>query len=373
MFNFSQPLPFGLDLSDLSLKIVQLKRKGKGLQTASFFRKDLPAGLIEGGEIKREKELVEILKTAVAGVKGESLETGQVVCNLPEEKVFIRLIQLPKMEKEEIDEAIKWQVEANIPLPIDEVYLDWQMIRPIKNNLDHFDILVAAAPKSLVESYLNVLKKSGLTALALEPESAAVVRSLIKEDENTMGPTMIIDLGSTGTNFVIFSAGAIRFTSHISISGQTFGRAIMEKLDVDETRAEELKIKADLDKLIEIKADSNKVSEEYGRVCQILEPLLADFSNQIRDYINFYHEHISHIHGPDGVIARILLCGGDSLLINLPDFLSRKLNLEVELGNPWINIYSAPPEEVLGLSYKKSLAYTTALGLALRQFLKPET
>lgn len=351
---------FGLDLSDLSLKIVQIKRKREELALASYVKKDIPAGLIDGGEIKKEKEIVAILKQALIEIKGEPLKGKQVVCNLPEEKVFIRLIQLPRMKQEEISQAIQWEAEAHIPLKIDEVYLDWQVIKPLANHLDHFDVLIAAAPRTLVDKYLAVLRKAGLWPIALEPESVAVVRSLIKEDESLM-PTMIIDLGATGTNFVIFSALAIRFTSHIPISGQGLTQAIMKNLGVSQAEAEQLKFKVG-----KVGLDKTK---KNGQVYQALEPLLNDLAKQIQDYISFYAGHAGHVHGPDGAVAQILLCGGDSLLINLPEFLSSQLNLPVKLGNPWINIYPTPSKEVLGLSYKKSLTYTTALGLALRSVL----
>ena len=62
MFNFSQKSVLGLDLSDLSLKIVQLKKDKKGIALTGFMRKDIPVGVIQGGEIKKEEELTVILK-----------------------------------------------------------------------------------------------------------------------------------------------------------------------------------------------------------------------------------------------------------------------------------------------------------------------
>ncbi|MBL7155012.1 MAG: type IV pilus assembly protein PilM [Candidatus Portnoybacteria bacterium] len=356
MLNFSKKLTFGLDLSDFSLKIVQLEKKKRRLSLVNFIKEDIPAGLVQGGEIKKEKELIAILKETLKKTKGEPFRGKQVVCNLPEEKVFIRVVQLPLMKEEELGQAVKWETEAHIPLSIDEVYLDWQIIKPLVNHLDHYDILVAVAPRPLVDSYLNFFKKGGLEPIALEPESVAVVRSLIKP--NDFRPTIIVDLGASGTNFVIFSALAIRFTSHISISGQLFNWTIMKNLAVDEKQANQLKIKIGLDK-----------KEE--KVYQTLEPLANDLAKQLKEYVVFYHEHAIHVHGPDGIIGRVLLCGGDSLLLNLPSFLSQKLNLPVELGNPLINI--SPPDKRKSLvrppllSKREALTYTTALGLALRE------
>ena len=259
------------------------------------------------------------------------------------------------MKEQELGQAVKWEAEAHIPLSIDEVYLDWQIIEQPVNHPDHYNILMAAAPCSLVDSYLNFLKKAGLEPIALEPESVAVVRSLIKP--NDVKPTIIVDLGASGTNFVIFAASAICFSSHIAISGQLFNQAITKNLGVDERQANQLKIKIGLDK-------------KDKKVYQALEPLADDLAKQLKDYIVFYHGQTAHLFGPDGVITRVLLCGGDSLLLNLPSFLEKKLNIPVELGNPLVNTPFLDKGKSSGqpcsLSKRETLTYTTALGLALR-------
>ncbi|MFH1460958.1 MAG: type IV pilus assembly protein PilM [Patescibacteria group bacterium] len=357
MFIFPQKPGFGLDLSNLSLKLAQIKKKNGDLSLVSFVKEDIPQGVIEEGEIKKDKELAIILKNALKKVKGESLNTPKVVCNLPEEKIFIRVIQLPKMKEEELEQAVHWEAEAHIPLGIDEVYLGFQVIKPMVNHLDHLDVLIAATPRPLVDKYLSCLKQSGLEPIALEPESLAVVRSLIAKDE--LKPSIIVDLGATGTNFVIYSAQAIRFTSHIRISGQMINQTIAENLKVSLKEAEQLKIKVGLDK-----------TQEKGKIYQSLEPVINDLAKQIKDYILFYQEHATHVHGPDGAIAQVVLCGGDSLLTDLPSVLAEKINLPVKIGDPLINLSEKKASIKIPFSSKKEiLAYTTAIGLALRDFI----
>ena len=48
----------------------------------------------------------------------------------------LRVVQLPHMGKEELNEAIQWEVEANIPLPLEEVYFDWETIKPKAKKLN---------------------------------------------------------------------------------------------------------------------------------------------------------------------------------------------------------------------------------------------
>lgn len=360
MFDFSKKPAFGLDLNDLSFKIVQIKKRKDKLYIASLFKESIPAGLIQKGEIKKEKELAELIRKAVNKVKGDSLQTNKVICNLPEEKVFIRMIQLPLMKKQEVAKAVYWEIEVHIPLSVDEVYLDWQIIKSLKKDINQLDILVAATPKNLVDSYSSLLRKSGLEPVALEPESIAAVRSLIPDGKTN--PTIIIDLGISGTNFVISSASCVCFTSRSSTSGQLFNQAIAKRLKVDKKKADQLKIKIGFDK-----------TKRKGEVYKALEPIINDLAKQIKKYMVFYRSHATHLYGLDKTVEQGLLCGGDSLLIKLPSYLSQKLGLPIQIGNPLINISLSNQQKKsaggVNLSKKESLVYTIALGLALRNFI----
>ena len=70
-----KPKIFGLDISDLSLKIVNLERKGGGFRLRSFGEAKIPPGVIRNGEIKKEDNLAKIIKKAISEVKGKPLKT----------------------------------------------------------------------------------------------------------------------------------------------------------------------------------------------------------------------------------------------------------------------------------------------------------
>src|SRR3989344_5597892 len=198
-----KPESFGLDISDLSLKIIKLQKSGSFFRLASFGETKIKPGIIEGGEIKDENALVAIVKEAVSNVSGEKFKTRHVVASLPEEKAFLQVIQLPLMGDAEAKKAAQFEAENYIPLPLDQVYIDSQVVPPILNHLDHTDVLLAAIPKRTVDPYLSVFKKSGLKPLALEIESQAISRALVKGEE-TSRPLLIVDLGATRTSLIIF-------------------------------------------------------------------------------------------------------------------------------------------------------------------------
>jgi len=359
---------FGLDISDLSLKLVKLKKKEKILSLASFNEAKINPGIIESGVVKDEESLSKIIKETVDKAKGEKIRTKYVVCSLPEEKAFLQVIQMPLMKKEELREAVYFEAENYIPLPLDQVYLDFQTIKPIVNHLDHFDVLIAALPKKIVDSYVSCLKKASLIPKALEIESQAITRALIKNGVVPY-PLLLIDFGTTKTSFIIFSGYSLRFTSSIPISSQKITQTISKKLKIGLKEAEKLRAKHGLEgkNLLKIK-DKTKKEKETVKIFEAVEPLFKDLIEQIKNYLTYYHTHIHHEHLPlnSKEVEKILLCGRGANLKGLVDFLANEFKIPVELGNPWINILPEPLIEVPELSYKESLSFTTVLGLALR-------
>ena len=132
--------------------------------------------------------------------------------------------------------------------------------------------------------------------------------------------------------------------------------AIMGMLKTDRIEAKRLFYDVGLDK----QADG-------GRTAAALYPMISDLAGQIKEYISFYESHAAHEHAlkSGASVKKILLCGGASNLTGLTIYLASILKIPVEAGNPWVNILKGNIREVPALPYRRSLSYTTALGLAL--------
>jgi len=350
---------FGLDINDLSLKIVKLKKEHGAFALASFNEEKIPLGVIEDGVIKDEQALAKIIKAAYETAKGEKIKTKYVIASLPEEKSFSQVIQMPKMNDEELDLAVPLEAENYIPMPIEDVYLDFQTIPPIKNKdyLNRIEVLIVATPKKIVDSYVSCLKKAGLMPIALETESEAVARALIKKE--TDSPlSILIDFGRNNTDFVIFSGHSIRFTSSIPISSQMLTKAISDSLEIDITKAEELKIQYGL------KGEKTN-ADQAEKVSQIITPILEDLAARIKKYLNYYRDHSSYEYLlPNAKTEKVYLCGGGSELKGLTDFMTKNLETSVEIGDPLANFLTKNPKNIVE---KNLISFTTAIGLALRQ------
>jgi type IV pilus assembly protein PilM len=363
-----KPEPFGLDVSDLSLKIAKLKKKKNYFKLSSFGEIELKPGVVISGEIKNGESFSKSLKELIRKINGEKLKTKHVVVSLPEEKSFLQVIKLPKIKEEEIDNAVRFEAENYVPVSIDQVYLDFQVVPPLSGELNHLDVLIAAVPKKIVDPYLFYLKEAGLKPIAFEIESQAISRALVKNELST-SPLLLIDLGATRTSFIGFSGHSLRTTSSISVSSQNFTEAISNNLKVDLAEAEKMKRKHGLEEKIKLKPNSStNLISERGEIFESLIPSLADLAQQIKKYLDYYKTHNFYDDLPDGKksVTKILLSGGGANLKGLVNFLSLELKIPVELANPWVNILPEKLKELPKLPFDKSLGFTTALGLALR-------
>lgn len=351
------PSAFGLDISDLSLKIVYLKRQRKGFQLHTFGEFPIASGVVERGEIKQKDVLAQTIREAVKSF-GSKLPSKQVIASLPEEQAFLQLMQLPRMKKEELEHAVRFEAENYVPHAIEKVYLDFQTVRPFHNHLDHTDVLLAALPRTMVDSYLEVLEQAGLVVKVLEIESLAISRALVPR-ETAPVPVLLVDFGATRTSFVVFSGYSLRFTASIPVSSSQLTKSIAEALKVPNEKAEELKIAFGLE----------RQDDEQGRaVLEALRPPLESLVEQIKKHLSYYESHTAHQHlGTNQQrIKRIIVSGGGANLRGFIRFLSKELEREVILGNPWVNILKTSLKELPPISFGESLKYTAALGLALR-------
>lgn len=398
---------FGIDLSDLSIKVGKIRKKKSKMVLVSLGEKMISRGLVNDGIIdpKKEGEVAKVIRELLKEIRGEKINTKRAICSLPEESSFIKIIKVPKTRKEEdIGEIIKWQIESNFPVKLKDVYFDWEFIKKPKgnkkeNNQKNLEeeslalVSVAVIPKRIVDSYLSVFKRAGIEPIAFEIESMAVVRALIRDYVSS--PLIVLDIGRCGTGLTIFSGNTIILSSHIDIGGQLFNEAIEKELKVDLKKAEELKKEIGLlaikeeekksqlsrseDKIVHVPIIVKDIKETRKKTIKIdfnegsnveavfnsLIPILTDFIEQIQHYISYFRDFGKIEYVPDGRVAKIVLCGGESRLIGIADFISSSIKIPIEFGNPLINIVVSKKIEKEP-SFWQFLPYTTVIGLAIR-------
>jgi len=334
---------FGLDIGSHSLKAVQLKRSDKEVSLLSFATLPSPLKSLSLEVEDDRNSLAEAIKNLV---KEADISTKSVVCSLPEEKLFSRVVELPKMSRKEVASSLEYEAGRYIPIPMDEADLDFEIVSSGEKSIE---VLLVAAPKKLTAAYLDVLNRAGLEALALEPETTACVRAVVGESADAPA-TLVVSIGASTTDLVIVEGGKIRFTRSVATGGTALGRAVAQTLGFEEGRAEAYK-------------ESYGLSEELeGKVKQALGPVFKVIVEEIRRSIDFYNSRRG-----ENVLRRIILSGGTANLPGVVVYLASEFGLEVQKGNPWQNI-TIPEQFNKEELDAKGPALAVAIGLALRKF-----
>ncbi len=318
---------FSLAINEFALRLVKIKTGKKSFSVASFGELELKSGIIKDGVVQDEPGLTDAIKQIRGKVKGEKLKTKYVVVSLPEEESFSQVIQMPKMNQDELRMAISLEAESYIPIPMDKVYFDFKIIAPIKDGTDHLDVLIVAMSQKIVDSYISCIKRAGLIPVAIEIESQGIARALIK-NETSDYPIILIDFNEDRPNFIIFSGNSVRFASSASFSSEE-----------------------------ESAGGSNK-NTKIGAVERL--------TGQIEKYTDFYKSHASHEHIPnDSTVKKVILCGGGRDLKKIANSIAKDMEIEAEAGDPFINF---PKNRRGSVEIPDPSQFTTALGLSLRDF-----
>lgn len=330
----------GLDISDSSFKYVSFQRRQNGFRLKDFGTGEIPAGTITNGVIQNMPQLSQTLSACFA-----AMPYRYAALSLPEEKAFMRTIQLPALEQEEIESTVALQLEEHIPLGAENIAFACHAL-PRETDDETRDILVAAFPRDLLLQYREALLAAHMTPLIMEIESQAIARAVIPETEEHER-VLVIDIGLTRTSFLFARNGFAQHTATIPLGGKTMNQLIARSLNITEPEAEQFK------------------KEEGHHILEILSPLFGTLQDEIRRQMAFWQASaVGRDSSGKKEISRVYLCGGDANLSHLSRYLSFELNIPVETGNVWVNV---PREQsyVPEIEFRQSLGYATAVGLAL--------
>jgi len=356
MFNNPFPNAFGLDIGDLSIKLVQLRNVSHRFCCASFDLVNarsisIPPGLIVNGVLQQPKQVQHYIQKLLQGKnkREKPIKSPWVIAGLPETQGFIKLITIPKNIEEIIEDDILIEAKKHIPFSEDEkYYIDWEILPPKNIDSNTTKILITAIPKLIADSYTYLLENLGLGVIALEIEALSITRTMVtatKEYKNEA--RAILDIGATRSSLIVYDADAVQFSTSLPFSGELLTTAISQKLKLQRNDAEEQKKKYGLG------------AKKQKKVWSILMQETNKFADQLRKDIHFYY---SHFHNSNQ-ITHITMCGSGSNLKHLDKVLSLELKIECRPGKVWKNLHT---KKQIRLSDEISLGLASAVGLALR-------
>ncbi|MBI3385735.1 type IV pilus assembly protein PilM, partial [Candidatus Gottesmanbacteria bacterium] len=309
----------GIDIGSHSIKAIELSRSGKDIKLLAAGSVPTPPGALTSSTQADQEALAVSLKKILKDIGATSRDVNIA---LPESQVFTRVIDVPQLSQRELASAIKWEAEQYIPLPLDQVNLDFTVLRDAKQTgKPTMEALLVAAPKALINKYLTYLELAELHVVGVETEIVAASRALVRTAPS-LKTIMIASLGAQTTDLAIVQDGTLAFTRSISSGGAALSRALAQKLEFDISQAEEYKKTYGL--------ETNKLE---GKIVEAVKPIMDTIVGEMKRAIAFYLERY-----PARRIEAILLSGGTAKVPGMVVYMAQEMNIETQLANPWVGI-----------------------------------
>jgi type IV pilus assembly protein PilM len=357
----------GVDIGTSRVKIVELTGRGDDVELTRAAIELTPPGAIRDGQIVAPDMVAEVIRRGLA--KGR-IKPGEVIAAIAGQGVVVRHVKFPRMPAEELREAIKWEGQQYIPIPIDEAVVDFDIIDGFSDSDEaEMEVMLVAAPRKLVDSHVQAIELAGLTPIAIDVQPFTVLRALRYEpadgaSQDGRSATSYIDIGAGTTDILIAQGGRLRFTRIVPLGGNTFTTAIADKLGISFEEAEAIKIGKG--KVCVDGHDEPCTDEAEQSISDAIAGVAADVARDIRRSLD-YHDLQLEGRSRDAGVTKVVLTGGASVMEGLDQYFESELGLATVMGDPLksiaVNHRLANKEELSKLGPMLAVG----IGLALRE------
>ena len=340
----------GIDIGTNSMKIIELSQRGDRIKLENYGEAsaltlyEKPFRTIDKNTLHLSSH--EIAKALLAIFEEAKISERRAIFSIPDFATFFIDFSLPPMTREEVPEAGKYEAKQYIPMPLSEVILDWQIVEGEmgrgKNKGTSLKVLLVVVPIEFVNQYQEIANLAGLKLQAVEAEAFSLLRSLVGKDKRSV---CVIDMGAQSTTVNIADKGILKKSHSFDISGNEFTKVISESLRITMQEAEKLK-------------KDKGMSQGDLSPRKILIPLMDHIARETENIFRTF----SQLEGKN--VEKIILAGSSVQMPELREYFSETFKREVEIADPFANIFYPP---ILEKKIKSmGPAYSIAVGNALR-------
>jgi type IV pilus assembly protein PilM len=375
-----KPTAIGVEIGSSAIKIVALK-PGSPPQLTHAITIPTPIGSMRDGLVVEPQTVATEIRNAMTK---HGLNARYAVTTVPNQSAVTRNIMVPKMERKELDEAIRWEAEKYIPYPIDEVTVDYDLLDDPATIAEdgQMEIVVAAAPIEAIARQVEVLRLAGLEPTVIDLKPFATLRALRGNllgghlNRTTMsGGTytengevaLVLEIGASSSVIALVRGERVLMARNIAIAADDFTTALQKAFDLDFNTAEDIKIgyatattpTEDEEDLLNF--DLSREQYSPARVFEVIRPVLGDLITEIRRSLEYYR-----VQAGDVVVDRTYLAGGGAKLRGLAAAIGDALGFRVEVASPWLTVTVDEARFDAGYLQSTAAEFTVPLGLALR-------
>lgn len=308
---------FGLDIGRNSIKAMQLSHDGKDVDVLGYGVVRFNTLTGKDGVITEFERLAEAMRELFKSNINGKITSRRVAATIPAANAYSRVMSLPpELSKKELDDAVRFEAEQYIPIPLDQLYLDYTI-----SNVSSTDkeILVVAVPKKIIDSYMRFFEILDLEVCAIETTISAAARLVGRIESNTKTPSILIDFGSKSVDLSIYDKFLV-VNGTVPGGGDDFTERIAERLDIGKAEANTIKKRYGLG-----------ISKKQAEIREALAPQLDQLMKEIRRVVRYYEERTQG----KSKIDQVITMGGGANMPGINDYLTDNLRLPTRMTNFW--------------------------------------
>ena len=332
---------FSLDIGTNSMRIVQLSgssQHGWTLQRYAYIPTD--QRLTQDSSDLGKKRLGEAIMGAVeqAGIKTKNIAIG-----LPASKTFTSIVETDTLPEKELAKAFKYEIDKYVPMPMNDAKADYVILGPSPNNPARTEVLVSSVAKEYAESTMEMIEKTGLNIIAMEPEPLAMARSL--SVPGAIDASMVVDFGEKSTDIVITYKDMPRLVRSVPGGFGNLIKAVSSSLNVREDQSRQFILKFGLDR-----------DQVEGQVFKVLGTHLDNFASELAKSVRFFQTKYL-----GGKVGGIILSGYASMIPLFAEYIEAKTKVPTMKGNPWQLVRTTPDQQRALMSVASEFAVVIGL------------
>jgi type IV pilus assembly protein PilM len=337
----------GLDVGASSIKLVKLDHGKNGFSVSAIGIRELPPEAIVADEIRDREAVIFNIQSLIDQTDPKIRD---VVVSISGHGVITDKFVIDKKTGPEAEQAILFETEQRAPFDVDDVSLDYHVIKT-DDEINKMEVLLVAARKEYLKMYLELIEDCGLRPVVVDSDAFAIFNAY--ENNYEIDPakvTALVNIGHDVTNITYMAEGLFKATRDVSSGTREIYQAIQKEFRLNPELTQKA-LKGEMADTIDQDMLKATIISSTEELCSGIELAFSYFKSQTKlDSIDW-----------------IVLSGGGALVPYLPEYLQSKLGVPLELANPLRNVDYDPelfqylqPEKIAPL-------LTVSVGLAMRK------
>ena len=317
-----EKLVVGLDIGSHAIKLVELSLHKDKYRIDKLGIAPLPPGAVVDGAIMEHAQVVDVIKELF---KSKKVKTKNVAISLSGPSVVVKVLHVPLMWEEELEEQVTLEAEQYVPFDLDEVNLDFHILRDDVVDAEGeamMAILLVAAKLDVLEARTAVVKDAGLNPVVMDVDVFAIENMYeINYDVSPEEITALVNVGASYVNINILADGGSAFTRDVLIGGNRYIEALKQELSLSDEDAAATMNGIPVDAV------------QPGAADMILESVNDEVTTEVTRSFDFFRSAMVGEEMEE--IKKVVLSGGGAQIAGLAQMLSNQLGIEVEFADPF--------------------------------------